>query len=113
MIVICLMLWWYFLVKLIGDICIVYIMLAMIIICIWVGVYFPSYFLSTTYLFLPNRCRRDVIPRGMRTTTMECQLTCNSYFKDKLNRSSCSLRTWATTTTMRHHHRLWTRWRGS
>ena len=28
-------------VILFGDICIVYIMLAMIIICIWVGVYFP------------------------------------------------------------------------
>ena len=44
--------------KLIGDICIVYIMLAMIIICIWVGVYFPSYFLSKSYLFLPNKCHR-------------------------------------------------------
>src|SRR3954464_13554900 len=33
-------------------------MLSMIIICIWVGVYFPSYFLSKSYLFFPNKCHR-------------------------------------------------------
>ena len=70
-------------VILIGDICIVYIMLVMIIISIWVGVYFPSYFLSITYLFLPNRCRRDVTLREVGTTTMKCQPTCNSYSKDR------------------------------
>src|SRR4051812_14089417 len=51
----------------------------MIIISIWVGVYFPSYFLSTTYLFLPNGCRRDVIPRGMRTTTAEMSASLGCY----------------------------------
>src|ERR1043165_2200799 len=36
-------------------------MLAMIIICIWVGVYFPSYILSKSHLFLPKQMppRRD------------------------------------------------------
>src|SRR3954463_3182401 len=51
----------------------------MIILSIWVGVYFPSYLLSTTYLFLPNGCRRDVIPRGMRTTTAEMSASLGCY----------------------------------
>ena len=83
--------------------------------CIWVGVYFPSYILSKTYLFLPNRCRWDVILRAVGTTTMRCQLTCSSCSKDKPSWSCWSRRTWETTTTIHHHHhpRLWTRLLGS